>query len=333
MQDAAGVNLELTQKMCQFVLQNAALMETIKRGVYFLANDRILDITLAFLNSFRKYNPTTPLCLIPFRDDIEKLMTYSGPFRFEVFDDQEWLMYCDLVSLDFHPHVLGHYRKLAMWHGPFEDFIYVDVDMVVLKNLDFAFRMPMHAGFTVSFSDMPSIRQWVWKDSMYQTDLLGPAQINYAANTGFIISRRQAITRSMIEAARLRAAALQPHMELSCMEQPLLNYLMVTSGLACTSLYTLMDTPLYPENYTEYWAGNPARNLKRKPYRTWLKGAYRDVFLLHWAGTWQPKAWEIRLYGYLRRLGLRRTMWTTRIWMPYRRIWKKFRYLHERKGP
>jgi hypothetical protein len=51
-----------------------------RRGVYFLANDGILDMAIAFLNSFPTYNPSIALCLIPNADDVAQLnVAVIGP--------------------------------------------------------------------------------------------------------------------------------------------------------------------------------------------------------------------------------------------------------------
>lgn len=41
----------------------------IKQCVYFMANNKVLDMTIAFLNSFRMHNKELPLCLIPYNND------------------------------------------------------------------------------------------------------------------------------------------------------------------------------------------------------------------------------------------------------------------------
>ena len=41
-----------------------------KRGVYFLANDQCVELTIAFLNSFRFWNPSISLCFVPFDDRV-----------------------------------------------------------------------------------------------------------------------------------------------------------------------------------------------------------------------------------------------------------------------
>jgi hypothetical protein len=305
---------------------NQPMIQDQKRGVYFLANDRILDITIAFLNSFRSFNPDIPLCLIPFRNDFEELAKLSELYMFSIYDDRAIIGIADQISLLFHADITGHYRKLACWHGPFDQFIYIDVDMLVLKNIDFAFRFLKDYGFITSLSNIPEAVQWVWKPSISATSALTKDQIAFGANTGFIVSERNHIPLENLGDRAGKAASLAPHMELYCKEQPLLNYLMVTSGLPYTSLWASIDKPSYPEGYVEYWAGYG----KKK----WLKGIKtlhldkpREIFLVHWAGVWQPSRQEIKLFGILTMFRLKRKIWTISLKMPLKKLWKKYRYM------
>jgi hypothetical protein len=61
------------------------------KGVFFLANDGIYDLVVAFLNSFRIHNPTLPLCLIPYRNDIQRISKLAAKYNFAIFDDQSLL--------------------------------------------------------------------------------------------------------------------------------------------------------------------------------------------------------------------------------------------------
>src|SRR5262249_42560440 len=149
--------------------------------------------------------------------------------------------------------------KLALWEGPFDQFVYIDSDTVVLHSIDFVLRYLDQFDFLTSHSDMPQIRSWVWRDSIYATGALSDAQISYAASTGFLASRRECLPRAQVDARLPAALALAQHMELRCCEQPLLNYLIVTSGLRYASLSTIareigaqFGPPL------EFWAGNPS---------------------------------------------------------------------------
>src|SRR5258708_768363 len=100
-------------------------------GMYFLANDSVINNTIAFLNSVRMHNPSLPICLIPFNDDCERVMRLHARYDFSIWSDCEVLRRCDEISLSFHNRVLGHYRKLALWEGGFTQFVYIDTDTVI----------------------------------------------------------------------------------------------------------------------------------------------------------------------------------------------------------
>ena len=70
------------------------------------------------------------------------------------------------------------------------------------------------------------------------------------------------------------------------MEQPLLNYLMVTSGRPYTSLRRLnWENPCacFPE---ERWAGGPVGLIRNGQI---VYPPHPPVLLVHWAGQWQNR--------------------------------------------
>jgi hypothetical protein len=205
------------------VLALIPLELTVGHGVYFLANDRVFDNVVAFLNSFRAHNPTTELCLIPFADDVERTMALASRYDFTTFTDEDVLRRCDAIGARFHGKPAGHYRKLAAWHGQFDRFLYIDCDTVVLEPVDFVFDYLDEYDFLTSHSDLQSIRKFVWRDSIYDAGALTRQQIRFSANTGFVASRLDAQNLHEVEARLDGALALAEHMELMCFEQPLLG--------------------------------------------------------------------------------------------------------------
>jgi hypothetical protein len=274
-----------------------------RQGVYFLANDGVLDQALAFLSSFRTYHPWTPLCLIPFGDDVAALRDLRDRFEFTVFDDTDLLRQCDEISRAFHRSTRGQYRKIAMWDGPFDEFVYIDCDTVVLHNVHFVLRYLDRYSFVTSHSDQPEVRKWVWRDSIYGAGALTEQQISFAASTGFVASRRDALSVAHASARLDDALALVDHMELVCVEQPFLNYLMVTSGAPYTSLYEISRSTGAWDLPTERWAGDPSF----KVHNGQIVDQPTPTLTLHWAGEW-AKA--------------RRT--NTDI--PYQQLWSHYRY-------
>lgn len=280
-----------------------------KRGVYFSANDNILELVIAFLNSFRRHNQTIPLCLIPYDDNFQQLEPLQSHYGFSIWNDPEILRQCDDISLSFHDYPLGHYRRLAIWEGEYDEFIYIDSDTVVLKNIDFTFDYLDEFSFLVSISNMPrSQRRWVWKESIYETDKLTPQQIDFSANMGFIASKKGCLGLHDI-ASRLPAAIeLAIHME-PAGEQPLLNYLIVTSGMPYTSLRVIRMTTDDPDIPRELWGGTRTPGIIVQDGHV-VCPEFPPIFLVHWAGPVKPTEKENQsfpLYGlweFYRRMSL-----------------------------
>lgn len=299
-----------------------------QRGVYFLADDGVIDLAVTFLNSFRKYNPDIPLCLIPYNENTERLRELQAAYRFSIYLRTDVLARCDGISARFHPRVVGHYRKLACWEGDFDEFIYIDVDTVVLRNIDFVFRLLPGYDFITSHSNLPWIVKWVWKPSIYGAGQLTNEQITFAANTGFIASKKGALTVEGIGSGVERAVALSAHMALSCMEQPLLNYLIVTSGKRYTSLLLLAHTKGPRGLSFEHWAGMSGPDVSDGQLT--IGGEPAPILLVHWAGEWQPRFADKLVFFIQRILRLRRGTTGIRFFMPYKQLWRYYRFLHER---
>jgi hypothetical protein len=295
------------------------------RGVYFLANDKVVDMAIAFLNSFRKYNPEILFCLIPYSSDIKILNKLSTIYNFTIFSDNRILEECDKISYNLHCQILGHYRKLAAWEGEFDEFIYIDIDTVVLASIDFAFQFISNYDFITSHSSIPAIRKFVWKDSVYTSDILNHCQINYAANTGFFVSHKSVLSISLVKHKLVNAIKLLPYMELMCAEQPFLNYLFVTSG-KYTSLHVIRYVEKRNDIALECWAGYPFLSIilifsKILPFKKY------NILLIHWAGLWQAgkfDRWIVSLYKFW---GLKKELPLIRFVLKQKILWKYFRNL------
>lgn len=298
------------------------------KGVYFLANNRVLELCIAFLNSFRLYNKDLPLCLIPYDGEYDALEALSGQYGFFIFPDKELLISYDTLSLHFHDKVAGHYRKLAIWNGPFDSFVYIDMDTVVLRDFDFIFQLLSRYDILNASSDIPEARKWVWHDSVFHTTELTREQIAYAANTGFIASKKGLITHAAILEKAMHARTLSAHMNLYCFEQPFLNYLIVTSGKRYNSLYQLHREHQWIPR--EQWAGEKKGIVRNG--KIYFKGRGGAILFLHWAGEWHVYPREQKVIRFLQRLRLMPPVPpATSFLMPYKKLWKYYRFLHQTK--
>lgn len=281
----------------------------ISQGVYFLANNKVLDLTIAFLNSFRVHNKDLNLCFIPYDQDIEKILNLKDLYNFEIFENTALLNACDQISTKFHGNVVGAYRKLVVWEGIYDQFIYIDIDTIVLKNLSFVWKNLNHCKIFTSHSNLNSIRKWVWKDSIYEKRTLSNSQIEYSANTGFIVSTKKIIQMNWALDQVASALEFKEDMELLCMEQPFLNFLIVTSGYNYGSLLSFYNWDIMNGITTgielEFWAGLPGGKIRQGKFKA---PDNRPIFLIHWAGVWKTTNNDFDK-------------------IPYSKIWKFYRNL------
>jgi hypothetical protein len=274
------------------------------RGVYFLANDKVFDLVVAFLESFRSKNSSIELCLIPFDEKFERVSQLSSYYKFSIFNKQAVLSLCDEISTHFHSSPLGAYRKLAAWQGDFQEFAYIDIDTIVLENIDFVFSYLQHAQVFTSHSNIPSILKWIWKESIFKRNILSRKQIRFAANTGFFVSTNNLFPIESVYLKMADALKLKRDMELHCMEQPFLNYLIVTSGHTYSSLSKMAEDGVAKDLLFECWAGVEGGVVEEGKF--YIPG-HPKYFLVHWAGIWQSSLKNI----------------------PYKELWLHYRNLNK----
>jgi len=300
---------------------------TTHRGVYFLANDRVIELAIAFLNSFRHYNPTIPLCLIPYASDLQEISKLAEKYKFSIFSDQEILRECDRSSECIHGRIYGEFRKQSAWMGEFDQFFYIDIDTVVLQNIEFAFSFLSDYAFVASQSNTPGLTSFVWKKSIHSANTLTNEQIEFSANMGCFASRRGAVTLEDIADRLLSARPLIPHMALDYPDQGWLNYLVTTTCDRYTSLGVLRDK-LGDSVPGEVWAGGKGASVRNG--RIIYQGTeLKNIFLVHWAGEWQPKECEWAAYHEAIAAGLEAPRPVIGASMPYREFWNAFRYLED----
>ncbi|OUC13046.1 MAG: methionine synthase [Alkalinema sp. CACIAM 70d] len=110
------------------------------RGIYITANDKVTDHAIALLNSIRLYDTETPIVLIPYDDNYQNIAALLNQrFGVTVYEDLELI---DRLSRRLHETFGGNFfarpnqfRKQACWFGPFEEFLYIDTDIVVFEKI------------------------------------------------------------------------------------------------------------------------------------------------------------------------------------------------------
>jgi len=122
-------------------------------GICTLGNDRVYDQIVALLNSIEVFaGPEMPVCIYPYDDRVERLreLAQSRP-HLTLYDDtasiQRWDAWVEQIWAT-HPtarqqwdaigsagiHRMGTHRRFCAFNGPFDRFIYMDADTLLLSD-------------------------------------------------------------------------------------------------------------------------------------------------------------------------------------------------------
>ncbi|HZG38481.1 MAG TPA: hypothetical protein VEZ50_07335 [Nodosilinea sp.] len=122
-------------------------------GICTLGNDRVYDQIVALLNSIEVFaGPEMPVCIYPYDDRVERLreLAQSRP-HLTLYDDtasiQRWDAWVEQIWAT-HPtarqqwdaigsagiHRMGTHRRFCAFDGPFDRFIYMDADTLLLSD-------------------------------------------------------------------------------------------------------------------------------------------------------------------------------------------------------
>ena len=174
------------------------------RGVYTLANDGVYDWLAAFLASYHDHEPNLPVIVIPFDDRMDRVRTLRERFRFEIFEG-DCLRELDRIGATYFPdnynwtHV---FRKFAAFWGPFERFVFLDSDIVLLGPLgEFFDRAEEEHQVEYVCGDL-DIDQ-VYTEGPLRDQMAADGQTT-GFNTGFFLSSRNAFTVAEAEPVLLK---------------------------------------------------------------------------------------------------------------------------------
>jgi len=255
-----------------------------------------LDMTVAFLNSFRHFNPLIPLCLVPYNDvDIQKLRRLASVYNFQECLDQKLFETIDRATDE----IMGDdkprhdYRKLAIWSGPFEEFLFIEVDTVVLDNIDFAWPL-------LEFTDVATAASMTGNNQRgsVTADIVSPEQTDSVGETGVILSsKRFATAEALLNRTIVEAKQNKKNFKMDRHGHQLLNYVLVMSGKRYNSFSRMVEVSRKDVPKLEAAADNGSVSVT-DDHRVRWKDTERSnlgIFLLHWAG-WRKRSSQMPFY-------------------------------------
>lgn len=278
-----------------------------KRGIYITANDRVLDQAIALLNSIRVHDAETPVVLIPYDNQHQQVAEELRRFGVELFKD---LALIDRLSTQLQQ-IFGdrffarpnQFRKQACWFGEFDQFLYLDTDIVVFERMidclnylseyDFICCDYQHTGgITNVFTPQ------VITDRVFSFD-----ELQDIFNCGFWGARRDIMSEAALYQAFSECAAHPEYFDFSqkTSDQPIINYLILKQVKRRFNL--VRRSGRAPGS----WAGS--KHFICQDYRLIDPNINQPLQYLHWAGIRiQPGC-------------------------PYWDVWKHYRYLHQPEPP
>jgi hypothetical protein len=273
------------------------------KGIYIVANDKVMDNAIALLNSIRLYDRDIPIYLIPFNDAYQTVFaTLNELHNVQLFPDMELLERLthrvgEIFDRDFLA-LPNKMRKLAVWFGVLDEFLYIDTDIVVFEKIsDRLNRLSEVDFFCCDYHFSSEGLRNIFSPVVREQNIFTDAQLQDVFNSGFWGSRKGVITEEQLYDVLKECAQHREYFDFTqgVTDQPVLNYLI----LKC-----------FPkrENLVKASAGIPgswagSKHFENRKYVLYDKD--KPLQYIHWAGiAMHPNA-------------------------PYWEVWEHYRHLHE----
>jgi len=161
-----------------------------KYGIAIIANDRVIDWLLPFLESYRASNSSIPLYLIPYDDNLARTRVVAEAYGAEVvsLDSGE----LDALARRLYPLNPGHrrrLRKLLALALPLDEVIYLDVDVILLQDFTKVLGH-IEAGKT-DFIVAARVSDYIYNSRYRNYDFLRDALL---FNDGFFVTARSVLS-------------------------------------------------------------------------------------------------------------------------------------------
>ena len=276
------------------------------RGIYITANHKVTDHAIALINSIRVHDLETPIVLIPYDDNYHQVAEIlKERHGVRVYEDLEFI---DRLSNRLHEIFGGNFfarpnqfRKQACWFGEFDEFLYIDTDIVVFEKLiDNLSYFSEYDFLSCDYQHLGGIKN-VFTPKVIEDNLFAANELQDIFNGGFWASKKGLISEQDLYDTFSECAAHPEYFDFSqkTSDQPIINY-MILKRIA-----RRFNIIRRPDGAPGSWAGSSHFVLDGD--RLIDPSVDQPLQYLHWAGIRiQPGC-------------------------PYWQIWEHYRYLHEPK--
>ncbi|VTZ26626.1 conserved hypothetical protein [Methylocella tundrae] len=245
-------------------------------GVAIVANDRIADWLLPFLESYYATNAQTPLYLIPYDDNLAVTKRAAEIYGAHlVTEDSREL---DALASRLYPLFPGHRRRLRKFLSlalPLDEVLYIDVDTILFRDISEVFGK-LEPGST-DFIMASTSEEYVYNKKRAKYEFLRDVRL---FNDGFFLTSNRILSLQHFYEVIERDEAIFHDVRKHGMlfAQPLSNFVTHRRGLKIASL-TERVAGASDESF--YKAKDVSFDAEGLP----LDGAGNRIFFAHWAGA------------------------------------------------
>jgi len=252
-------------------------------GIYIVANDRVYDQAIALLSSLRLHDPDIAVFMIPFDQNHEQVWSIlKENFDVQLFPDLAFLEQLTQEIADIFPRdflkLPNKMRKLAVWFGPLDEFVYVDTDILLFQSLQNSLDYLQTADFfACDFQQKGRGLAEVFTQTVVEQQLFTETQLRDVFNSGFWGGRKGAFSYDQMLQILRECAEHREYFDFSTgtTDQPILNFLILRAVERRLNI-----TKVNPQEPGS-WAGSSHFEEKNRL----LYDGDRPLRYLHWAGT------------------------------------------------
>lgn len=226
-------------------------------GICTLANDRVYDQLIALLNSIEAIvGKDMPVCIYPYDDNTERLTAEIAKRpNVHLYDDKDSIARWDEFARsawDTHPtarqiwrkagsegyHRFGTHRRYCAFDGPFDRFLYMDADTLLMGSVESIFRqLNSHDCVVYDFQHKDPTHVYAVNSPQFKT-IFSPERIRSEIFcSGFYAAKKDLFSQETREQliAYLQAGEAEILYPMAP-DQTLINYMMMRSGYSVYNL-------------------------------------------------------------------------------------------------
>lgn len=278
------------------------------RGIYITANDKVIEQAIALLNSVRLYDRETPITLIPYDENYQKIAALlAKDYGVKVYEDLAFIerlsqQLYDIFGKDFFARP-NQFRKQACWFGEFDEFLYLDTDVVVFEkiidNLDY---FQDYDFLCCDYQHTAGIKN-VFTSKVIEENVFSETDLQDLFNGGFWASKKNFLSERDLYETFTECASHPEYFDFSqkTSDQPIINYMILKR------IKRRFNLVRKPGKGPGSWAGSS--HFQQQGDRLIDSNVNQPLQYLHWAGIRiQPGC-------------------------PYWDTWKYYRYLNDPNPP